>query len=325
MPGGDLSQAYSGRTILVTGGAGFIGSHLTEALVNHGAEVCVLDDLSSGREENLQPVAGRIRFVRGSILDPAVMKEAAGGAELVFHLAALTSVPGSVDDPALYYEVNATGTLRVLEAARSCGTRRVVFSASSSAYGDAGGERKVETARPQPQSPYAVAKCAGEHLLAAYAHCYDLSTISLRYFNIFGPRQRPDSPYAAVLPRFAEALLQKRKPIIYGDGSQTRDFTHVANAVHANLLAGSCRKELRGEVVNIACGEAFSVLHLLRSIAEYLGVEPDCEFAPPRVGEILHSQASIEAARELIGFEPVMPFDRGLKDALDYYVRELKT
>ena len=323
MPADEQIQTYRGRTACVTGGAGFIGSHLTEALVNRGAEVCVLDDLSTGSKENLAPVSGRIRFVRGSILDPMVLKEALSGSELVFHLAALTSVPGSVDDPALYYEVNATGTLRVLEAARASGVKRVIFSASSSAYGDGGGERKIETDRPQPQSPYAVAKCAGEHLLAAYAHCYDLSTISLRYFNIFGPRQRPDSPYAAVLPRFAEALLQKRKPIIYGDGAQTRDFTHVANAVHANLLAGASEKKLRGEIVNIACGEAFSVLYLLRSIAEVLGVEPDCEFAPPRVGEILHSQANIEAVRGLLGFEPVMRFDDGLKNAMEYYVRTL--
>lgn len=323
MPEVDFKQALSGTPVLVTGGAGFIGSHLTDALVEHGADVCVLDDLSTGSEENLAHLADRIRFVPGSILEPGDLHQAAMGARIIFHLAAMTSVPGSVDEPELYYQVNATGTLRVLEAARAAGVQRVVFSGSSSAYGDAGGERKEETARPQPQSPYAVAKCAGEHLLAAYAHCYDLSTISLRYFNIFGPRQRPDSPYAAVLPRFADALLSGRKPTIYGDGSQTRDFTHVANAVHANLLAGAANRQLKGQIVNVACGEAFSVLHLLHSIAEVLGVEPVCDFQPPRVGEILHSQANITAIRELLGFEPVMRFDEGLKDAMDYYVRTL--
>jgi len=318
----DFASTYRGRAVCVTGGAGFIGSHLACALVEHGAQVCVLDDLSNGLESNLTEIADRIRFVRGSILDQASLKEAVEGAEIVFHLAAIASVPRSVKEPALYVQVNATGTLHVLDAARAAGAQRIVYAASSSAYGDqaAPGGAHVETSPAHPQSPYAAAKCAGEHMLGAYAHCFDLSCISLRYFNIFGPRQRPDSPYAAVIPLFTRALLEGRKPVIYGDGRQTRDFTYVANAVHANLLAGAAAKDLRGEVVNIACGRSASVLELLAGIARLLGVEPACQFAEERIGEVKHSLASIEAARRLIGYEPVVDFQEGLKRTVAYYV-----
>jgi len=318
----DFASTYRGRAVCVTGGAGFIGSHLACALVEHGAEVCVLDDLSNGLESNLTEIADRIRFVRGSILDQASLKEAIEGAEIVFHLAAIASVPRSVKEPALYVQVNATGTLHVLEAARAAGVQRIVYAASSSAYGDqaAPGGARVETSPAHPQSPYAAAKCAGEHMLRAYAHCFDLSCISLRYFNIFGPRQRPDSPYAAVIPLITRALLEGRKPVIYGDGRQTRDFTYVANAVHANLLAGAAANELRGEVVNIACGRSASVLDLLAGIARLLGVELVCQFAEERIGEVKHSLASIEAARRLIGYEPVVDFQEGLKRTVAYHV-----
>jgi UDP-glucose 4-epimerase len=312
-------STYRGCRVCVTGGAGFIGSHLCDALVGHGADVSVIDDLSNGREENLRDIIDRIRFVRGSILDPVAMGSAAEGADVVFHLAAIASVPRSVKEPALYCEVNATGTLHVLEAARAAGAGRVVYAASSSAYGDQPGLPRVETMPPDVRSPYAAAKVTGEYLLRAYAHCYDLSCISLRYFNIYGQRQRPDSPYAAVIPLFARALLEGRRPLIYGDGSQTRDFTYVANAVHANLLAGACDNNLRGEVVNVACGESFSVMQLLEAIARLLGVDAECEFAPPRIGEVQDSLASIDAARDLIGYEPIVDFATGLRATVEHY------
>ncbi|MDY7110157.1 MAG: NAD-dependent epimerase/dehydratase family protein [Planctomycetota bacterium] len=316
----EFASAYRGRRVCVTGGAGFIGSHLAEALVVHGAKVRIIDDLSNGLQSNLDGVADRIHFVRGSILDETALREATEGAELIFHQAAVASVPRSVKEPALYAQVNAMGTLRVLEAARAAGAGRLIYAASSSAYGDqadAGGPR-VESAPASPQSPYAAAKCAGEHLLRAYAHCFGLSCLSLRYFNIFGPRQRPDSPYAAVIPLFIKALREGRAPVIYGDGRQTRDFTYVANAVHANLLAGAADADLRGDVVNIACGRSASVLDLLEGIARLLGVEPRCEFAAERTGEVTHSLANIDAARRLIRYEPIVHFQEGLKRTVDF-------
>ena len=315
----DFKSTYQGRKICVTGGAGFIGSHLSIELVKLGADVCVLDDFSNGLEENLSPIADRIRLVRGSILDADALASATNDADLIFHEAALTSVPGSVDEPERYYEANATGTLKVLEAARSANTSRVVFAASSSVYGDNPILPKVESMPPEPMSPYAVAKCSAEYLLRAYAYCFDISTISLRYFNIFGPGQRPDSPYAAVIPKFAEAMLQGRKPVIYGDGSQTRDFTHVKNAVHANLLAGASGKPLKGETVNVACGKSYDLLELVALMAKILDVSDECEFTEPRVGEVLHSCASIDAARKLLNYEPILNFEQGLQDALVYY------
>ena len=323
MTDSQISDYFAGRAVCVTGGAGFIGSHLVEALVGHGANVRVLDDLSTGREENLSAVADRVELVRGSILEQDARQQAVEGVDIVYHLAALTSVPKSVLEPEHYMQVNAMGTLAVLEAARLAQAKRVIFAASSSAYGAQGGQYKQETVRPDPQSPYGVAKCTGEQLLIAYSHCYDMHTVSLRYFNIFGSRQRPDSPYAAVLPLFAQALLSGKKPIVYGDGTQTRDFTHVSNAVHANLLAGSYPEDLRGEIINVACGVGFSVNHLLNSVAEFLGVEPVCEFQPPRVGEVLHSQADVTYAQKVLGYEPVKSFEDGLRETLPYYIETL--
>ena len=314
----DLERAYTGRRVCVTGGAGFIGSHLAEALDKLGAEVSVIDDLSCGSLENLAALGDRVRFVRGSILEPADLAEATAGAEVIFHVAALTSVPASVETPQPYHRINATGTLGVLEAARAAGARRVIYAASSSAYGDRGKAALVESLAPQPASPYAASKCAGELMLSAYAHCYGLSGVSLRYFNIFGPRQRPDSPYAAVIPLFGTALLHGDTPTIYGDGSQSRDFTPVANAVRANLLAGASARSLRGETVNVACGRRCTVSEVLEKMAAILGVEAAPAFAPPRVGDILHSQASIERAADLLGYEPVVHMEEGLKETLEW-------
>ena len=303
----------------VTGGAGFIGSHLCDALVDAGANVRIIDDLSNGRTENLARIADRIELIEGSILDERALTRAVAGSEIIFHLAAIASVPRSVKEPRLYFDVNAGGTLRVLEAARSARVRRVIYAASSSAYGDRPDLPKIETMSPLPLSPYASAKFAGEHLLRTYCHCYGLEGLSLRYFNIFGPRQRADSPYAAVIPRFAHAMMNHQKPVIYGDGTQTRDFTYVANAVDANLMAGSVDRRLRGEHINIACGHSLSLLDVLHAIARELSVPPVHELAPPRIGEVQHSLASIALARDLIGYEPLIDFQEGLARTLASY------
>jgi nucleoside-diphosphate-sugar epimerase len=305
-----------GRRVCVTGGAGFIGSHLVDALHRVGASVAIIDDFSNGRDENIAHHGDRLDVVRGSILEPAALREAFRDAEIIFHHAALTSVPRSVEQPALSHEVNAVGTQRVLEAAREAGVSRVIYAASSSAYGERTEPVKVETMPPHPMSPYAAAKCAGELLLQSYARCYGLSGVSLRYFNIFGPRQRADSPYAAVIPRFIEAFREGRRPTVFGDGSQTRDFTHVANAVHGNLLAAASERVFCGEVVNIACGFSTSLGALVEKIAGLLNVSPAVDTAPFRVGEVLHSRANIGRARDLLGYAVVVPFDEGLRDVV---------
>lgn len=316
-----LDRAFEGRRVCVTGGAGFIGSHLCRALVERGAEVAVIDDLSAGSRDNLKPIESRVRFVEGSVLDPAALADATGGAQLIFHQAALTSVPGSLEQPLRYHEVNCTGTLRVLEAARHVAApeSRVILASSSSVYGDGGSGAAVESSTPRPMSPYAASKGAAELSVRAYAFSYGVQGIVLRYFNIFGPRQNPDSPYAAVIPKFARALLQGEAPTIYGDGTQTRDFTHVANAVRANLLAGARPGELRGEVVNVASGATTTVRRLLEMIGGILGVRAEPVFEPPRTGEVVHSRADVSAARELLGYEPAVALEEGLKDALEYY------
>ena len=275
--------------------------------------------------EHLEGAGTRIRFIRGSILDPAALLDAMGDAAIIFHQAALTSVPDSVKRPQAYHEVNATGTLRVLEAARLRAAAghdsrvRIVYAASSAVYGDREDDRLLESLPPLPMSPYAVAKYVGELLIRTYALCYGISGVSLRYFNVFGPRQRPGSAYAAAIPAFAEALLGGERPVVYGDGTQTRDFTHVANAVHANLLAGASTRELTGQAVNIGCGTTTTVGELIEKIAAVLGVQADPNLVPARVGDVLHSRADITAAAELLGYEPVMDLDAGLADAMGYY------
>lgn len=309
-------ESLRSRRVCVTGGAGFIGSHLCAALAELGADLCILDDMSNGRRENIAPLLDRATFIEGSILDADALAKAIDGAEAVFHLAAMGSVPLSVEKPQRCFEINTEGTQRVLEAARTAGVKRFIFAASSSAYGNRTEMPLRETLAPLPLSPYAASKCAGEELVAAYAQCYEMAGVSLRYFNIFGPRQRPDSQYAAVIPKFIDAMLAGRRPMIFGDGSQTRDFTHVANAVYANLLAATCAQPLAGEVVNIACGDRFGLLELVDTLAELLDVDPAREFAPPRLGDVPHSQASIEAARALLGYAPIVDFHAGLHDTV---------
>jgi nucleoside-diphosphate-sugar epimerase len=280
--------------------------------------VVVIDDLSGGQRENLQSF-GPVEFMEGSILDRQLLSRCTSGCRYVFHQAALGSVPRSVEQPRLYHEVNTTGTLNVLETAREAGVKRVMFAASSSAYG----ENPVpwgETLPPMPKSPYAATKLAGEGLLRAWSHSYGLDTCSLRYFNIFGPRQNANSAYAAVIAAFAKALLAGKQPMIFGDGEQSRDFTFVANAVHANLLAARSEQPIRGEVLNVGCGGRVSVNQLGRSMAAALG-RPDLQplYAPERVGDIKHSFADLRRTGQTLGYDSVVAFESGLRQTLEWY------
>lgn len=323
-----LRPSLHGRSCCVTGGAGFIGGHLVDALVSLGARVTVIDDLSNSDAGNLAGLMDlepdRVRFVHASILERSALEDAVGGCDLVFHLAALGSVPRSVEDPGRTWVVNATGTMRVLEAAQRAGAHRLVYSASSSAYGDNPALPKRESMAPEPMSPYAAAKLAGESLCRSWSACYGLETACLRYFNIFGPRQAADSAYAAVVPAFVRALLAGQAPTIFGDGEQTRDFTHVSNAVAANLLAATADRPLRGEVVNIGAGERTSVntlAGLLSVLCERPGIVPD--HRPERVGEVRDSVADISAAAALLGYRPVTGLQDGLTQTVRWYRQEI--
>ena len=311
--------AFDGRRAVVTGAAGFIGSHLTAALSQLGARVVAVDDSSEGDWANLDGT--EVERVELPIASPA-LADVAAGCDLVFHLAARVSVPRSLTDPAGYFATNATGTLNVLEAARSAKVRRVVYSASSSAYGDSPALPKSESMPPLPRSPYAASKLAGEVLCRAYASCYDVDAVSLRYFNIFGPRQRADSAYAGVVAAFAAAVLEGRRPLVYGDGSASRDFTFVSNAVHANLLAGRRGERFGGDVVNVGSGRRRSVLDLASALADAAG-RPDLtpEFRPPRAGDVQHSLADLSKARKVLGYEPIVAFEAGLRATLAWCAR----
>lgn len=304
--------------ILVTGGAGFIGSHLAGRLVELGHEVTVLDDLSTGREQNIAHLMGRIRFVRGSITDMTLLREVMQGVEVVFHQAALGSVPRSVEDPATTHEVNITGTFNVLLAARDTGVRRVVYAASSSAYGDTPTLPKVESMLPNPLSPYAVSKLVGEYYCQVFTRVYGLETVSLRYFNVFGPRQNPDSQYAAVIPRFITAALKGEPLTVYGDGEQSRDFTYIENVVQANLLAMESAAAV-GKVYNVACGGRYTLNELIRQLEGILGRKLEVRYLPPRAGDVKHSEASVALARRDLGYAVVVPFNAGLAQTVKWY------
>lgn len=311
-------EHFAGARALVTGGAGFIGSHLADALGQLGSRVVVIDDLSGGSRENLRRVRG-VELVEGSILDRDLQARVTAGCRFVFHLAALGSVPRSVEQPRLYNDVNTTGTLNVLEAARAANVGRVIFAASSSAYGD-NPVPWVETMAAMPKSPYAATKLAGEGLLRAYAGSYGLDTCSLRYFNIFGPRQNANSAYAAVIAAFAKALLGGARPVVYGDGEQSRDFTYVANAVHANLLAARRPEPIGGEVLNVGCGHSISVNQLARSMAVALGRSDGApRHEPQRAGDVRHSVADLRRVRETLGYEPIVQFEAGLGQTIEWY------
>jgi UDP-glucose 4-epimerase len=311
-------SAFEGHTVLVTGGAGFIGSHLTMALHELGAKVTVLDDLSGGGDPKVLPTG--VEFVLGSILDRELLKKCTQGRGVVFHQAALGSVPRSLREPRKYQEVNSGGTLNVLEAARECGVGRVLFAASSSAYGDAPELPKVETMPVSPRSPYAATKVAGEAMSAAYSAAMGLDTVSLRYFNIFGPRQAADSAYAAVIAAFAKAMLAGKQPTIYGDGEQSRDFTYVDNVVHANLLAARRQRPLDGVAINIACGSRITINELARRMARWLGRDDLTPVhALERAGDVKHSLADLRRAKEVLGYEPIVDFATGLDATMQWY------
>jgi nucleoside-diphosphate-sugar epimerase len=302
---------------LVTGGAGFIGSSLAEALLANGDSVRIVDDFSSGRRENLDSLPGKHELVEGTIVDPRTVEAAMRGVEVVFHEAAIPSVFRSVEDPQATMLAGVQGTTVVLDCARRAGVKRVVFAASSSAYGDTPTLPKIETMTPQPLSPYAVSKLTCEQLMRVFAELYGLETVSLRYFNIFGPRQDPKSEYAAVIPKFITAALRKERPIVFGDGEQTRDFCFIDNAVRANLLAASTSRKLRGQVINIACGERTSLNRLLGYIGDLAGARLDAEYRPARAGDVRDSLASIDAASDLLGDAPQIDIREGLRRTLE--------
>lgn len=338
-----LRAHYQGLSVCVTGGAGFIGGHLVDALLSLGATITVLDDLSNSSLEHLGSLIDleprRIRFVHGSVLDDDAVGEAVrgettggvfdSGAKLVFHLGAVGSVPRSIKEPQRTWSVNSTGTLRVLEAARAHKVGRVIYAGSSSAYGEqrgsAGpdGPAKIETQAPLPMSPYAASKLAGEHLMTAYAQSYALSTVSLRLFNVFGPRQPSDSAYSAVIATMTRRILDGQPPLIYGDGRQTRDFTPVANAVLALLQAGAIDKPLRGETINIGNGKRASVLHLAELIGAACGVpEVRPVFEPARAGDVRDSLADLARAREILSYTPLTSLEDGVAETVAWSKRQ---
>jgi UDP-glucose 4-epimerase len=304
---------------LVTGGAGFIGSHIVHALVARGDKVRVLDNLSTGKRTNLAAVAGDVEFVEGDLSDAAAVGRAVTGCEVVFHEAALASVPRSVEAPLESHAACATGTLNVLDQSRRAGVRRVVYAASSSAYGNQPTPRKKETDLPSPLSPYAAAKLTGELYCEAFWHSYGLETVALRYFNVFGPRQDPRGPYAAVIPLFIKAIQEGERPKIFGDGGQTRDFTYVENVVAANLKAAAAPREAAGRVFNVGNGVAISLLDLLNELSRILGKKIEPIFAPERVGDVRDSLADISSARSVLGYEPVVDLPTGLVPTVEYY------
>lgn len=298
---------------LVTGGAGFIGSHLAAALAANGARVRVIDDLSTGYRENLENIKGDLEFVQGSLADEGSLRKAIEDVELVFHEAAIPSVPRSVENPRQTHIASVESTFSLLLAAREHKVRRLVYAASSSAYGDQPVLPKVESMRPEPLSPYAVAKLVGEHYCQVFTRVYGLETVALRYFNVFGPRQDPTSQYSGVISRFLSALLSGERPVIYGDGEQSRDFTYIDNVVDANLRAAESAKAI-GQVINIANGERISLNQLLDEIKSLTGrSDVQADYQAVRAGDVKHSLADISLARELLGFEPRVDLRSGLE------------
>jgi UDP-glucose 4-epimerase len=306
--------------VLVTGGAGFIGSHLVDALLARGDEVRVLDNFNTGHRENLASVADRIELFEGDLRDPEILAQAVAGVEVVFHQGALPSVPRSVADPLTSHEVNSTGTLRLLIAARDAGVRRVVAASSSSVYGDTPTLPKIETMPTSPRSPYAISKLATEQYACTFAQLYPLEGVALRYFNVFGPRQDPRSYYAGVIPRFCTAALRGEPCTVFGDGLQSRDFTFVADVVQANLLA-AVAPAANGQFFNVAYGAQTTLLDVVTTLGELTGRSIEVRHEPPRAGDVRHSLASIDKARELLGYRPQVPFAEGLSRALEWYRR----
>ncbi|MEK7710502.1 MAG: SDR family oxidoreductase [Planctomycetota bacterium] len=304
--------------ILVTGGAGFIGSHLMTRFVEMGHRVRVFDNLSTGKRENLAHLAGRVELMEADLRDAEACRRACEGIEFVFHEAALGSVPKSVDDPQPSHDVNINGTFNMLRAAVDRKVRRFIYAGSSSAYGDAEESPKHEGLIPRPLSPYAVQKLTGEHYCSAFSTCFGLETITLRYFNVFGERQDPKSQYAAAIPAFVTAILRGEAPTIYGDGEQSRDFTYIDNVVDGNVLAMTVSRT-SGETVNLACGGRITVNEVIAAINRALGTNVKPRYFAPRAGDVRHSCADIEFAKRLLRFRPAIGFEEGLRRAIDYY------
>jgi UDP-N-acetylglucosamine 4-epimerase len=305
-------RAWEGERVLVTGGAGFIGSHLVDALVKQGAKVRVLDNLETGRRDNLDAVADRIDWMVGDVRDEATCRRACAGTRVVFHQAALGSVPRSIEEPALTFDVNVGGTARLFTAARDAGITRVVYASSSAVYGDSARSPKREGEEGEPLSPYGLSKRVDEQLASVFARCFGMTMVGLRYFNVYGPRQRPDGPYAAVIPRFVDACRRGEAPVIFGDGRQSRDFTFVGDVVEANLRAA--RAELDGaHVVNVGGGASITVETLARIVASLLGHTSSLRHEEPRAGDVQHSRADTRQAENVLGFRPTTGLERGLR------------
>jgi nucleoside-diphosphate-sugar epimerase len=308
---------------LVTGGAGFIGSNLAEALLSSGNKVRVFDNFLTGKRENVAGFAERFgdsyELVEGDLRELAATRKAVEGVEYVLHQGALPSVPRSVADPVLSNDINVGGTVNLLVAARDAGVRRVVFAASSSAYGDTPELPKRETMTPNPKSPYAAQKLACEHFMRIFVEVYGLETVSLRYFNVFGPKQDPKSTYAAVIPRFITSVLSGNPPVLYGDGKQTRDFTYIDNVIQANIAACVAPKKACGRSFNIACGERISLLDILEIVYGLAGRRVDPKFEPSRPGDVRDSLADISLAKDLLGYQPTVSFPAGLSRTFSYF------
>jgi nucleoside-diphosphate-sugar epimerase len=310
---------------LVTGGAGFIGSSIVRALLSRGDKVRVIDNFFSGKRENLAEVASEIELLEADVRDDASLERALAGIEVVFHEAAIPSVPRSLVDPLSSNEANITATLKLLHYAKKADVRRVVYAASSSAYGDTPTLPKVETMRPAPLSPYAVTKLAGEHYCQVYAGAYGLETVCLRYFNVFGPRQDPASEYAAVIPRFVTAALAGGGVTIYGDGTQSRDFCFIENTVEANLLAASAPADkVSGRVFNVACGEATTLNQVVEILGGIVGKKIPVTYSPGRVGDVKHSLADVGEARARLGYKGAVTFVEGLRRSVAWYAERQK-
>lgn len=307
---------------LVTGGAGFIGSHLVEHLVSRGADIVILDDFSTGRRENIARLLPNAELIEGTLLDPATCERAVKGVDYVLHQAAVPSVPRSIADPAGSHAANTTGTLNMLIAARDAKVKRFVYAASSSAYGDTAELPKHEGIVPKPLSPYAVAKYTGECYCRAFHASYGLPTVALRYFNVFGPRQDPNSLYSAVIPKFVTRAATQQAPVIFGDGEQTRDFTNIVNVVHANMLACEAPEAAWGDVCNIGGGTRISINELWRRISKAIGTQVQPVYEPRRAGDVRDSLASLEHAHAMIGYQPVVDFESGLRATIQYFTQE---
>lgn len=303
---------------LVTGGAGFIGSNIAEQLVKNGEKVRIIDNLSTGKKENLNSFKNDVEFVQGDLRYLNTVMEVMKGVDYVLHQAALPSVPRSVQTPIESNDNNTNGTLNILYAAKESGVKRVVYAASSSAYGESPTLPKVETMKPSPLSPYAVNKLVGEYYCSVFNYVYGLETVVLRYYNVFGPRQDPSSYYSAVIPKFIKALLEGKSPVIFGDGEQSRDFTYIDNVVSANLLA--CKApDAVGEVMNMACGERITLNDLVKILQKILNVNIAPTYDPPRPGDIKHSLADIEKAKKLLGYKVIVPMKEGLEKTAAWF------